>query len=769
MANTVRHLNLKNAFLFLAMVLLAANAVFAPISVANAEELTPETGMELYDLADFWLGCHVSINADSTFTVAYDYGGGNDGIVSLSGTWERASENELTLRPEGGDEIPITLADGAWRCEITEPNTHTVCHPSVEIGGNTATAAEPEIPADETVYTIRYADPEGTIYYTVETNDLSALPEIDKWVCEVTDANTGTVCHPSVTCVTGTKITELYDLTDGGLGCHILLDRDEKTYVITFDYTADNMGIEAERGTWVSVSNPGEARYILLTSEAGEEKRITLEHLPTREGYTFAGWQSRPDVTKDDLILGVSPYEVVMGASSLYGGAGMSIAELVNAEDNSVTVYSRWAEPVEIHTAADLRSISDDLYGYYVLAEDIDLSGENWQPIGMYFSTYETVNAPWWTFAFRGTFDGNGHNLSGLTIGNYTPDATAWETSSVWKNDGEWTGAESALFGALSGANVHDLVLDHPALNITGDGSCTPYVAPLAGFDIASRLENITVVSPSVTVTAHDRLSEGYAWISASGLVAGGWSDTILSCEVQDASITINGECVTSHGGEYYVGSVLGEGYAFMYDNKSTYTLDVTVTDNSQAEADASLIVNVGGMGGTNTTQRGGDFSGTVRVAVNKPTGASTVSIGGLTGSQRYQVAENNTIHADITADCQLDPDHGKLYVGQVIGSTNIPYCIVQLIFADPGDVAYSGCRSNTSDVTLNGEAVTTAKGQELTVKDENLPYIANGDLTDEETGETYISNIDDVISEYGSAVPASFLRNAVIVIIDEE
>ena len=131
-------------------------------------------------------------------------------------------------------------------------------------------------------------------------------------------------------------------------------------------------------------------------------------------------------------------------------------------------------------------------------------------------------------------------------------------------------------------------------------------------------------------------------------------------------------------------------------------------------------------------------------------------------------MADNNTIKAEITADCQLDSEQGTLYVGKVIGSTNIPYCIVQLIFAAPGDVSYSGCRNNDAEVNLNGEAVADSKGQALTVNGEALSYIANGDLTVESTGETYVSNINDVITEYGSAVPAAFLQNAVIVLVDE-
>ncbi|MDO5325524.1 MAG: hypothetical protein Q4G00_02270, partial [Clostridia bacterium] len=636
--------------------------------VAPAAAITPETGMELYDLADFWLGCHVNINADNTFTVAYDYNAENSGIVSLTGTWERVSETELTLKPEAGDSISVTLADGAWACEITEPNTQTKCHPKVEVG-STEPATASAVPESKN-YTVLYTDKEGIEYAKVETKDASALPEVD---------------------------------------------------------------------------------------------------IPVKDGFTFAGWQTRPDVTKDDLILGVSPYEVAPGASSLYGGAGMAIDQLESTEGTSVTVYARWVEPTEIHNAEELKAMAQDLYGNYMLANDIDLSGEQWIPIGMYFSTYETVNAPYWTFAFRGTLDGAGHKLTGLNIGNYIADVSAWESAaSVWRNDGVYSGSEAALFGALAKANIHDLIIEKPLLNIASDGDATPYAAALAGFDIGSQLTNITVNEPSVSVTVSDQNAQSRttAWAAVSGLVAGGWSDVINNCTVNNASITLNAETVRSHGGEFYVGSMLGEGYAFMDGNSATYEMTVNAEDKSTALTDAELIVNVGGMGGTNTTQTNGSFTGKMNVRVVKPTGAAAISIGGLTGSQRYQVAEKNTIKADITTDCQLDPENGRLYVGKVIGSTNIPYCIIQLIFAAPNSVDYAGCRANNASVLHNGEEVTALKGEALTVNDLPLTYIANGDITAGDA--VYPSNINEVIAKFGSAVPASFLQKSVIVFVDE-
>ena len=104
--------------------------------------------------------------------------------------------------------------------------------------------------------------------------------------------------------------------------------------------------------------------------------------------------------------------------------------------------------------------------------------------------------------------------------------------------------------------------------------------------------------------------------------------------------------------------------------------------------------------------------------------------------------------------------------MGKVIGSTNIPYCIIQLIFAAPDSVDYAGCRANTASVLHNGQEVTALKGEALTVNDQPLTYIANGDITSGDT--VYPSNINEVIAKFGSAVPASFLQKSVIVFVDE-
>lgn len=62
------------------------------------------------------------------------------------------------------------------------------------------------------------------------------------------------------------------------------------------------------------------------------------------------------------------------------------------------------AYAVEIYTVNDLRNISSDLSGSYVLMNDLDLKNEDWTPIG-------TEEEP-----FTGTFNGNGHLIEGMKI-----------------------------------------------------------------------------------------------------------------------------------------------------------------------------------------------------------------------------------------------------------------------------------------------------------------------------------------------------------------
>jgi len=65
----------------------------------------------------------------------------------------------------------------------------------------------------------------------------------------------------------------------------------------------------------------------------------------------------------------------------------------------NLCLYDTDTNKVHIRTAAQLQAMEDDVDGDYVLDNDIDLTGVDWQPIGI----------------FTGTFNGRGHTISNLT------------------------------------------------------------------------------------------------------------------------------------------------------------------------------------------------------------------------------------------------------------------------------------------------------------------------------------------------------------------
>ena len=80
-----------------------------------------------------------------------------------------------------------------------------------------------------------------------------------------------------------------------------------------------------------------------------------------------------------------------------------------------MTLYAKWVAPTSVRTAKDLDAIRYDLYGWYILENDIDLSAvTNWIPIGEYEGNYEFAPGEWWRHAFKGILDGNEHTIRNM-------------------------------------------------------------------------------------------------------------------------------------------------------------------------------------------------------------------------------------------------------------------------------------------------------------------------------------------------------------------
>lgn len=118
------------------------------------------------------------------------------------------------------------------------------------------------------------------------------------------------------------------------------------------------------------------------------------------------------------------------------------------SKDTIITAVER--PLVEIRTADDLKNVTDD-YDYKLL-NDIDLQSEDWTPVE----------------DFSGTFDGNGHTISGLNI----------------QGKGDTVG----LFSTLRGT-VKNLTLSNVTINCSGEGNT---LGALCGLNKGT-IDNVTV------------------------------------------------------------------------------------------------------------------------------------------------------------------------------------------------------------------------------------------------------------------------------------
>ena len=180
------------------------------------------------------------------------------------------------------------------------------------------------------------------------------------------------------------------------------------------------------------------------------------------------------------------------------------------------------ADPWIISTADELDHVREHLGAHYKLDNDIALntwSGMDdtlgWDPIGDYY------------FPFTGTFDGNGHKVTGLWIDRPNEE-------------------EIGLFGEIygSGAKVKNLGVEIADQGITGE----TWAGGLAGLIEYAAIENCYVTgSGLVTVTAPFTATVG-------GLVGTNFDGSIKNCFT---SVAVTGKNATLYTGSW-VGGIAG-------------------------------------------------------------------------------------------------------------------------------------------------------------------------------------------------------------------
>jgi uncharacterized repeat protein (TIGR02543 family) len=213
----------------------------------------------------------------------------------------------------------------------------------------------------------------------------------------------------------------------------------------------------------------------------------------TCQNFTFVGWRTQAD-----------------GSGTFYSDGQIK----PNVSDGNAILYAQWsAIETFIYTAADLNNIRNNPSAYYVLANDIDLSGyANWTPI------------PYFTGTLNG---GANRKISNMNI-SYT---TTY--------NGLSTGVRLGLFAVLDGIFVR------------------------------AQISNCRIIA-TCTLSMPPLLSMGYLW---AGLIAGtvGINGKILNTNLIDTNV------VSVKHYESEVGGVVGElvnGSLQMVVNAGTLTIN---------------------------------------------------------------------------------------------------------------------------------------------------------------------------------------------------
>jgi hypothetical protein len=194
-----------------------------------------------------------------------------------------------------------------------------------------------------------------------------------------------------------------------------------------FTVQASANGVTEEK-TFYAATDP--AGYVTATSTVA-----TAEYQAERD-VSFTVSYGANETAKEQGVLGVAyknrliseenyTYDKATNSLTLKGeylstlGMGENNFKIYTAK-NTVSVTVRTA--IYITTAEELASINstqEALAGYYILARDIDMSDYlkkvdgAWKPIGVYYDVTDGTATDW---AFSGTFDGNGHTLSGFYV-----------------------------------------------------------------------------------------------------------------------------------------------------------------------------------------------------------------------------------------------------------------------------------------------------------------------------------------------------------------
>ncbi|MBQ2188888.1 MAG: T9SS type A sorting domain-containing protein, partial [Bacteroidales bacterium] len=207
---------------------------------------------------------------------------------------------------------------------------------------------------------------------------------------------------------------------------------------------------------------------------------------------------------------------------------------------NVIRTLEQWDQDhcISIYTVDDLIAFRNKVnagtnYNNYVvkLEADLDLSGISWTPIGRVYTDGSGK-----FYDFYGTFDGQGHTISNLSVGT---DASYTDSD----------GHNNGLFGGTRNATVKNLIMENAT--IKGNWHVGTVIAHAQG---ATTVENVLVKNCNVTGRS----------------LAGGIIGTAEDYSSDDCELRMNG-CVVKGGSVTSVFDVCYDGNNYFYTNHPSW------------------------------------------------------------------------------------------------------------------------------------------------------------------------------------------------------
>ena len=346
-------------------------------------------------------------------------------------------------------------------------------------------------------------------------------------------------------------------------------------------------------------------------------------------------------------------------------------------------------DPWQISTAEQLYRIHDDLTAHYILIADIDLSAyENWTPIGAFQSLSdapEDAEVPHPDYAFTGTFNGDGHTISNLTVSSDAPMgaglfgcAAGTENGAAYIRNFTLKNVNVSGFYLVGGAvglqfmncpvsDIH-LVGENTLTGMQGIGGIVG-----TGFDLISNCS----ATADIVVQGDDG--------ACAGLIAGGTTmSSVKNCEVTGGKITAEGNATWGFG------ALCGApwGAAEITDCKVSGTVITVSGENNR------LVGGLVGFGGTYDPTAPAQITGCTVEDVTIIVSETTDSVGGLIGAGKEMMEGSEVMSSFKISDCIVS--------GSITGSGNN----VDAVVGDPACAVSVDCEGG---MTFSSAQATAA------------------------------------------------------------